>query len=69
MPSLQGTFYDIAESHNRDCMMRDTDPLFPSSVLGLYLVCFAAFVAGMVTNLAANIPFVFTKMDLGPQNG
>jgi hypothetical protein len=64
--SLQGTFYDIAESHNRCCMMRDTEPLFRSSVLGLYPVYFADFVAGMATNLAANIPFVLTKMNLGP---
>jgi hypothetical protein len=67
--SLQRAFYDIAESHNRHCTMKDTDPPFRSSVLGLYPVCFADFVAGMVTNLAANIPFVLTEMDLGPQNG
>jgi hypothetical protein len=26
---LQGAFYDIAESHNRHCMMRDTGPPVP----------------------------------------
>jgi hypothetical protein len=36
LPSPQGTSYDIAESHNRYCMMRDTDP--PVPLLGSRIV-------------------------------